>query len=203
MTTTTNPIPRGEGHPREKRGSGGGFRGFWSKIGPGLVTGASDDDPSGIATYSQAGARFGFGLLWTMLFSLPLMTAAQQVSARIGRVTGRGVAGNLRRHYPRWVLWPAIAVVLFANTVNLGADLGAMGDAAALVVGGPALAYAAGFAALCALSQVFAGYRQFERWLKWLTLALLSYVAVVCPVSPRPQRSRSSRATFSPARANK
>src|SRR5882757_5906558 len=108
-------------------------------LGPGLITGASDDDPSGIATYSQAGAQFGFGLLWTTLFSLPLMSGIQEVSARIGRVTGRGIAGNIRRHYSGWLLYPIVLLLVVANTINLGADFGAMGDAVQLLVGGPAL----------------------------------------------------------------
>src|SRR4051794_34900756 len=111
-------------------------------LGPGLVTGASDDDPSGIATYSQAGARFGYGLLWTMFFTLPLMASIQEISARIGRTTGRGIAGNIRRHYPRALLYPVVVLLLAANTINIGADLGAMGDALALVFGGSSLLYA-------------------------------------------------------------
>src|SRR3954469_3975550 len=95
-------------------------------LGPGLITGASDDDPSGIATYSQVGAQFGFNMAWTMLFSWPLMCAIQEISARIGRVTGRGIAGNLKRHYPRPVLAVLVGLLLVANTINLGADLGAM-----------------------------------------------------------------------------
>src|SRR5712675_1843587 len=110
-----------------------------SRLGPGLITGASDDDPSGIATYSQAGAAFGFGILWTMLFSLPLMAAIQEISARIGRITGHGIAGNIRRHYSPWLLYPIIALLLITNTINIGADIGAMGDAAKLLLGGPAL----------------------------------------------------------------
>src|ERR1700689_966642 len=98
-------------------------------MGPGLITGASDDDPSGIATYSQAGAQFGFGMGWTLLFSYPLMVAIQQISARIGRVTGYGIAGNLRRHYSAWLSGSIVLLLLFANLINLGADLGAMGGA--------------------------------------------------------------------------
>src|SRR3954466_11151535 len=102
-----------------------------SILGPGLVTGASDDDPSGIATYSQTGAQFGYGLTWTMLFSYPLMTAVQMISARLGRTTGRGIAGNLRQHYPNWLLLGMVLPLLVANTINIGADLGAMADVAA------------------------------------------------------------------------
>jgi NRAMP (natural resistance-associated macrophage protein)-like metal ion transporter len=108
-------------------------------LGPGLITGASDDDPSGIATYSQAGAQFGYSLGWTLLLTYPLMAAIQLISARIGRVTGRGIAGNIRRYYAPSLLYPMVGLVLVANTINLGADLGAMGAAVKLLVGGPAL----------------------------------------------------------------
>src|SRR5206468_844625 len=111
------------------------IRALLGRLGPGLITGASDDDPSGIATYSQAGAAYGFGLLWTMLFSLPLMASIQEISARIGRVTGRGIAGNVRRHYSRWLLNPVVFLLALVNTINLGADIGAMGDALALIIG--------------------------------------------------------------------
>ena len=146
-------------------------------LGPGLVTGASDDDPSGIATYSQAGAAYGFSLLWTMLFSFPLMCGIQEISARIGRVTGRGIAGNIRRHYSRWLLYPIVFLLVTANTINLGADIGAMGSALQLLIGGPALLYAIGFAALCLVLQVFITYQRYARYLKWMTLVLFSYVA--------------------------
>jgi NRAMP (natural resistance-associated macrophage protein)-like metal ion transporter len=152
---------------------------FLRCFGPGLITGASDDDPSGIATYSQAGAQYGFGLLWTTLFSLPLMSAIQEISARIGRVTGRGLAGNIRRHYPRWLLYPVIFLLVLANTINLGADIGAMGDALALLIPGSALLYCVGFALLCLLLQIFSSYARYCGYLRWLTLALLSYVATV------------------------
>ena len=154
-------------------------KGFFARLGPGLITGASDDDPSGIGTYSQAGAAYGYGLLWTMPFSLPLMSAIQEISARIGRVSGRGLAGNIRRHYPAWLLYPVVFLLVLANTINLGADLGAMGDALALVVGGPGLLYAAGFAVACVVLQVFASYPRCSKVLKWLTLVLFSYVATV------------------------
>ena len=147
------------------------------RLGPGLVTGASDDDPSGIATYSQAGATYGFSLLWTMLFSFPLMCGIQEISARIGRVTGRGIAGNIRRHNSPWLLYPIIFLLVLANTINLGADIGAMGSALQLLIGGPALLYAIGFAALCLLLQVFITYQRYASYLKWLTLVLFSYVA--------------------------
>ncbi|MDB5300699.1 MAG: Mn2+/Fe2 transporter, family [Phycisphaerales bacterium] len=152
---------------------------FLARLGPGLITGASDDDPSGIGTYSQAGAQYGFGLLWTMVLSLPLMASIQEVSARIGRITGRGIAGNIRRHYPGWLLYPVMFLLVLANTINLGADIGAMGDALALLVGGPALLYAALFAVACVVMQVFASYPRCSKVLKWLTLVLFSYVATV------------------------
>src|ERR1700684_4676540 len=125
-------------------------RKFLQVLGPGLITGASDDDPSGIATYSQAGAQFGCDLGWTLLFSWPLMAAIQEISARIGRVTGFGIAGNLRRHYPAWLSGSIVLLLLFANLINLGADLGAVGAALKLMIGGPALVYVLLFAALSA-----------------------------------------------------
>jgi NRAMP (natural resistance-associated macrophage protein)-like metal ion transporter len=148
-------------------------------LGPGLITGASDDDPSGIATYSQAGAQFGLGLTWTLLFSYPLMVAIQQISARIGRVTGVGLAGNLRRHFPPWLLYCAVGLLLIANTINIGADLGAMGDALTLLIGGPTLAYVVAFAVLTVLLEVFLRYARYVSVLKWLTVSLFAYVATV------------------------
>ena len=145
-------------------------------VGPGLVSGASDDDPSGIATYSQAGAQFGYALGWTMLFTYPLMSSVQMISGRIGRVTGHGIAGNLRRHYPAWLTYVAVMLLLIANTINIGADLGAMADATALVAGLPAWPFLLLFAAFCALTEVFTRYANYVRHLKWLTLALLAYV---------------------------
>jgi NRAMP (natural resistance-associated macrophage protein)-like metal ion transporter len=141
-----------------------------------LITGASDDDPSGIATYSQAGAGFGFNLLWTMLFSFPLMCGIQEISARIGRVTGRGLAGNIRRHYSPWLLYPVVFLLVLANTINLGADIGAMGSALQLLIGGPALLYAVGFAAVCLVLEIFVTYQRYSSYLKWLTIVLFSYV---------------------------
>ena len=151
-------------------------------IGPGLITGASDDDPSGIGTYSQAGAQFGFAISWTMLFTYPLMVAIQQISARIGRITGKGIAGNLRQHYPNWLLQSLVALLFVANTINIGADLGAMGDALGLLIGGPVLIYVVLFGVLCALLQVFMTYRRYVAVLKWLTLALFAYFGTVLTV---------------------
>lgn len=150
-----------------------------SCIGPGLITGASDDDPSGIATYSQAGARFGFATCWTLVATYPLMTAVQMISARIGRTTGHGIAGNLARCYPRWMMVVMVGLLVAANTINIGADLGAMADASALVLGGPAPLYLVAFALFCALTEVFAKYKRYVRLLKWLTLALFAYVATL------------------------
>ena len=148
-------------------------------LGPGLITGASDDDPSGIATYSQAGAQFGYGLGWTMIVSYPLMSAVQMISARIGRTTGHGIAGNLRRHYPAWLTTALVALLLTANTINIGANLGAMADATTLVSGGPPWLFLLGFAAFCALSEVFMRYGNYVKVLKWLTLALVAYVVTL------------------------
>jgi NRAMP (natural resistance-associated macrophage protein)-like metal ion transporter len=149
------------------------------QLGPGLITGAADDDPSGIATYSQAGAQFGFAMLWTVVFTLPLMAAIQIVSARIGYVTRRGLAANIKAAYPRWVLVGVVGMLVAANTLNIAADIAAMAEALRLLVGGSAHVYAVTFGLLCLVLQVFMSYESYVRWLKWLTLALLSYVAVV------------------------
>jgi NRAMP (natural resistance-associated macrophage protein)-like metal ion transporter len=146
-------------------------------MGPGLITGASDDDPSGIATYSQVGAQFGFGLAWTLLFSYPLMAAIQEISARIGRVSGFGLATNLKRHNPAWLARSMVLLLLVANTINLGADLGAMGAALNLLVAGPMLLYVAFFGVLSAGLEIFMRYSRYVSVLKWLCLSLLSYVA--------------------------
>lgn len=148
------------------------------KLGPGLITGAADDDPSGIATYSQAGAQFGYSMLWSVVLTLPLMSAIQLVSARIGYVTGHGLASNIKQHFPRWVLMLVVSLLLFANTLNISADLAAMGAALHLLVGGSVHIYALTFGLLCLVMQVFLPYQSYVRWLKWLTLALLAYVAV-------------------------
>ncbi|WP_394787521.1 NRAMP family divalent metal transporter [Rhodoferax sp.] len=149
------------------------------KLGPGLITGAADDDPSGIATYSQAGAQFGFNMLWTVLFTYPLMVGIQVVSARIGRVSGHGLATNIRRHYPAWLLYAIVGLLLVANTINIAADVSAMGEALKLIIHGPAQLYAIGFGVLSLLLQILIPYQRYVRILKWLTLALLAYVATV------------------------
>jgi NRAMP (natural resistance-associated macrophage protein)-like metal ion transporter len=149
------------------------------RLGPGLITGAADDDPSGIATYSQAGAQFGFGMLWTVVFTFPLMTAIQMVSARIGHVTHHGLSANIKLAYPRWVTLSIVLLLLGANTLNVSADIAAMGEALHLLAGGVASIYTVTFGLLCLVLQVFLPYQSYVRWLKWLTLSLLSYVAVV------------------------
>jgi NRAMP (natural resistance-associated macrophage protein)-like metal ion transporter len=146
-------------------------------LGPGLITGASDDDPSGIATYSQLGAQFGYGMLWTMLFSYPFMAVIQEISARIGRVTGMGIAGNVRRHFPRGVSYVLVPLILTANIFNLGADVGAMGAACKLLAPGSLTLYILAFGAFSLGLQVFVPYTRYVKYLKWLTLALFGYVA--------------------------
>jgi NRAMP (natural resistance-associated macrophage protein)-like metal ion transporter len=160
-------------------------------LGPGLITGASDDDPSGIATYSQAGAQFGNGLGWTLLLTYPLMCAIQMISAQIGRVTGRGLAGNMRRHYPAPLLYVLLGLLIVANTINIGADLGAMADALRLLVPAPVPLYVGGFAVLTVLLEVFVSYRRYASILRWLTLSLLAYVGTVFVVgAPWPEVAR-------------
>ena len=153
-------------------------------LGPGFITGAADDDPSGIGTYSVAGASLGLATLWTALLTFPFMAAVQNICARLGQVSGSGLAGILKEHYPRWVLYPAVALVFVANVVNIGADLGAIADAAGIIVGTPVpwlvVPIALGLLAL----QIFAGYKQIERIFKFLTLALLAYVIDVFLVHP-------------------
>ena len=151
-------------------------KGIWAALGPGLITGASDDDPSGIATYSQAGAQFGFAMCWVMLFTFPLMAAIQEISGRIGRVTGQGIAGNLRAHYSRPLLLGIVALLLVANIINLGADLGAMGDAVGLLVGGSSKIYVVGFAVGCVALETFSRYERYVVFLKWSSGFLLAYV---------------------------
>jgi NRAMP (natural resistance-associated macrophage protein)-like metal ion transporter len=157
-------------------------KGLLARLGPGLITGASDDDPSGIATYSQAGAQFGYAMCWVMLFCFPLMAAIQEISARIGRVTGRGIAGNIRAHYSPWLLRAIVGLLLAANIINLGADLGAMAAALKLLVGGPIGLYVVGFAIGCTGLEVFVSYERYVFILKWTSFVLLAYVAVALVV---------------------
>jgi len=155
---------------------------WWRLLGPGLITGAADDDPSGIATYSQAGAQFGANLAWTIVLTYPLMVAIQFASARIGRVTGRGMCDNFIALYPSPVVYGLVALLTLANVINLGADLNAMGDAVRLVVGGPASLYACVFGLTSLGLLIFMPYRRYVNILKWLTLSLFAYVGVVFSV---------------------
>jgi NRAMP (natural resistance-associated macrophage protein)-like metal ion transporter len=164
------------------RSKTGERRGLLAILGPGLITGASDDDPSGIATYSQAGAQFGYATAWVMLFTWPLMCAIQEISARIGRVTGKGIAANLRDNYSKSLLYGIVALLLVANFINLGADLGAMGAALQLLIGGPIGLYVVLFAAVCVVLEIFSSYKRYVKILKWLTLSLFAYVATAFAV---------------------
>ncbi len=153
-------------------------RAFLDVLGPGLVTGAADDDPSGIGTYSQVGAQFGYGLAWTMLFGYPLLASIQAICAQIGATTGRGIAQNLRRHYSPTLLRAVVVLLLIANVINIGADLGAMGAVLGLLIPGPALGYVVALGVISILLEVFISYDRYARILKWTTLSLFSYVAV-------------------------
>ena len=148
-------------------------------LGPGLVTGAADDDPSGIGTYSQVGAQFGYGMAWTMFFGFPLLASIQAICARIGATTGKGIAQNLRQHYPPSLLRAVVLLLLIANVINLGADLGAMGAVLALIIPGPVLLFTAIFGVVSVALQVGLSYARYSSILKWSTLSLFSYVAVV------------------------
>lgn len=152
------------------------------RLGPGLITGAADDDPSGIATYSQAGTQFGLNMLWLMFLAYPLMVAVQAISARVGRVTGNGLAFNLREVLPAWVVVLLVSALFIANTINIGADIAAMGAAAQLLAGKGQMLFTIGFAALSLLLQVLVPYQRYVRILKWLTLVLLAYVAIAFTV---------------------
>ncbi|MBC7579033.1 MAG: divalent metal cation transporter [Tardiphaga sp.] len=155
------------------------LKGFFKSLGPGLITGASDDDPSGIGTYSQAGAQLGYGIGWTMLLTFPLMAAIQEISGRVGRVTGRGIAGNVCRHYSATLLNVIVALLFIANTINIAADLGAMADATRLLIGGPGMVYVLAFGLLSVAAQIFFDYRRYVAVLEWLTLSLFAYVAAL------------------------
>lgn len=182
--------------PARVSGVRGRVRRFFSNLGPGLITGAADDDPSGISTYSVAGASFGYGPLWTALFSFPLMSAVQLMCARLGLVTGRGLAGVIRRRYPRWVLWGACALLVAANVVNIGADLGGMAEATELVTGVSSLVWTPLYAALIVSLLFWSSYRRIVRVFKWLTLVLFAYVAAA--FLSRPDWGAVLRATFVP-----
>jgi NRAMP (natural resistance-associated macrophage protein)-like metal ion transporter len=148
-------------------------------LGPGLITGASDDDPSGIGTYSQAGAQLGYGIGWTMLLTFPLMVAIQEISARVGRVTGQGIAGNICKHYSALLLNVVVALLFIANTVNIAADLGAMADATKLLIGGPGIFYVLLFGVASVAAQILLDYARYVSVLKWLTLSLFAYVGAL------------------------
>lgn len=152
-----------------------GFR-LLSRLGPGLITGASDDDPSGIATYTQAGAQLGFDALWMMVFSYPLMVAVQEISARIGRITGAGLTANMKKYFPRPFVTGMVLLVVVANVCNIGADIGAMGDCATLLLPGPSWLYIAIFGLGSLLLEIFVTYKKYVDYLKWLTLAVIAYV---------------------------
>lgn len=150
---------------------------YWHNLGPGLTTGASDDDPSGIATYSQTGAQYGHKLLWLALFTFPFMGVVQEMCARIGLVTGRGLAGNIRRHFPRWVLYSCAGLLFFANAFNIGANLGAMAEATRLIV--PNISFdflIVAFAVVGLLFQIYTTYQTYSKYLKWLALVLIAYI---------------------------
>jgi len=156
---------------------------FTSRLGPGLITGAADDDPSGIATYSQAGAQFRFALVWTLFLTTPLMIGIQMLSARIGWITHEGLATNIGKMCPRWLTLSLVGLLVVANTINIAADIGAMGEALKLLIHGPQPAYVLLFGGVCILTQVYFSYERTVRVLKWLTLALFAYVAVVLSIS--------------------
>jgi NRAMP (natural resistance-associated macrophage protein)-like metal ion transporter len=174
----------------------GRLRGFFADLGPGLTTGAADDDPSGISTYSVTGASFGYAPLWTALFSFPLMVSVQLMCARLGMVTGRGLAGVVRRRYSRGVLWGACALLVVANTFNIGADLGGMAEATELVTGLDSQLLVPLYAVLIVSLLYWSSYRRIARTFKWLTLVLFAYVGA--GILARPDWSAVLRATFVP-----
>jgi NRAMP (natural resistance-associated macrophage protein)-like metal ion transporter len=155
------------------------WRNFLKTLGPGLITGASDDDPSGIGTYSQAGAQLGYGIGWTMLLTFPLMVAIQEISARVGRVTGHGIAGNACRYYPAVILNIVVVLLFVANTINIGADLAAMADALKLLIGGPSFLYVLVFGIASTVAEIFLDYGRYSSLLKWFTLSLFAYVGAL------------------------
>src|SRR5476649_612287 len=177
MTNLGGKVKHGHGgRGAKKRGQS---TSWLKKLGPGLITGAADDDPSGIATYSQAGAQFGYAMLWTLLITYPLMVGIQMISAKIGRISGHGLATNIRRHYPGWLLYAIVGLLLIANTINIGADIAAMSGAMNLLIKAPTGVYVISFGAISLLLQIFVPYQRYVRILKWLTLALLAYVATL------------------------
>jgi NRAMP (natural resistance-associated macrophage protein)-like metal ion transporter len=172
------------------------LRRFFANLGPGLITGAADDDPSGISTYSVAGASIGYPILWTALFSFPLMATVQLMCARLGMVSGRGLGGVIRKRYPRWVLWSACLLLIVANVFNIAADLGGMGDAMHMVTGTPAFWWTPFFAAVITAMLIGASYKWIVRIFKWLTLVLFAYV--ITAFLTHPHWGEVLRATFVP-----
>lgn len=171
---------KGDGLERQSRRGGlfGRVRAYARSLGPGLVTGAADDDPSGIGTYSQTGAQFGYAQLWTSVLSLPLMIAIQEICARIALQTGQSLAQNIRRHYPRWILYPCVGLLVIANTANIGADLGAMAASAQMLVPLPHVVWLVGITAVIVLLQLLVPYHQYARLLRYAALSLFAYVLV-------------------------
>ncbi|HLB78039.1 MAG TPA: divalent metal cation transporter, partial [Candidatus Dormibacteraeota bacterium] len=184
--------------PPRRRDRPRGLRGLLRVLGPGLITGASDDDPSGIGTYSQVGSQFGFGLLWTALFTFPLMAAVQELCARIALQTGQGLGASLRRKFPGWLVGLAVIGLLVANTINVGADLGAVAAGGALLSRGAlkAIWLVVPVAALILGMQIFASYNTIFRIFKWLTLALFAYV--ISAIYAHPSLQDVLWATFVP-----
>jgi NRAMP (natural resistance-associated macrophage protein)-like metal ion transporter len=170
---------------------------WWKRLGGGLVTGAADDDPSGVATYSQVGAQFGYATLWSLVLALPLMIGIQTVSARIGRVTGRGLADNMVRNFPKGLVWSITVLLVIANVINIGADLGAMGAAVNLLIGGPTLLYACVLAIVSTVLQVYVPFSRYSPILKFLALSLLTYVATVFVI--KVPWGEAMKGTFIPA----
>lgn len=169
---------------------------YFRTLGPGLVTGAADDDPSGVTTYAVAGAAFGTSMLWTALVTLPLMAAIQLTCARIGLVSGRGLAGATRQHYPRWFLYGACVLLLGANVFNIAADLAGMGDAAEMLTGIASGLWVPVFGLAIIVVTVYTSYARFAAWLKWLTAVLFAYV--ISAVLARPDWWSAARDTFVP-----
>ena len=183
-------------HPQKSDDASARIRRFFSQLGPGLISGAADDDPSGIATYSVTGAQFGYGPLWTALFSFPLMVAVQLMCSRLGMVTGRGLAAVVRRRYPRWVLWGACLVLIVANTINIGADLSGMAEATHMITGISSLVWFPVYAGIIVALLFFSSYRTIARAFKWLTLVLFAYV--ITAFLAKPDWVQVLRATFIP-----
>jgi NRAMP (natural resistance-associated macrophage protein)-like metal ion transporter len=193
MTPDSTPDLVPDGRPARRPGR---VRRFFAELGPGLITGAADDDPSGISTYSVAGAAFGYAPLWTALFSFPLMAAVQLMCARLGMVSGRGLASVIRRHYSRRVLWAACTLLVVANVINIGADLGGMAEVSAMVTGVSALVWTPLYAVFIVSLLFWSSYRRIARIFKWLTLVLFAYV--LAAFLARPDWGAVLRATLVP-----